>query len=130
MSLITYERIQELEADLKRAKEWADMRTEEVARLEARLAQLGETAEAIERAKTTPRVRELLDEYENRDGGQPGGASIGELAPEAIAALRAVLGLHCSDAGDCAECGVDTGENPIPWPCNTVRVIATALEAK
>jgi hypothetical protein len=43
-------------------------------------------------------------------------------------ALRAVLDLHHADEySDCVECGVDVGENPIPWPCDTVRAIAGHL---
>lgn len=135
MSQITYERVQELESDLEQATAWAEMRTEEVARLEARLTQLGESPEAIERAKTTPRVRDLLDAYaaevaEVETEHHVFEAAVREpAAPKAFAALRAVLDLHWPDDGDCAECGVDTHENPIPWPCDTVRAIATALEA-
>lgn len=53
----------------------------------------------------------------------------GHMAPLAFAALRAVLDLHVNDMGDCRECGVDAVEEPIPWPCATVRAITTALEA-
>ncbi|MEV5538496.1 hypothetical protein AB0L13_16695 [Saccharopolyspora shandongensis] len=39
-------------------------------------------------------------------------------------AVRAVLDLHKADGvGDCTACGVDTSENPIPWPCTTVQTI-------
>ena len=49
--------------------------------------------------------------------------------PAATTALRAVLDLHADDGyGDCAECGVDTYENAISYPCPTVTAITTALE--
>lgn len=53
-------------------------------------------------------------------------------APEAIAALRAVLNIHkpYSDTDrDCAGCGLSSDEEPFPYPCDTVKAITTALEA-
>lgn len=79
MTQITFERIQELEADVRRATEWADMRTEEVARLQARLVELGETPAAIEKALATPRPPgakpcprcEGCRQIANSDDGEP-----------------------------------------------------------
>jgi hypothetical protein len=49
-------------------------------------------------------------------------------AVDLVDALVAVLALHKRDRyGDCVACGVDVGENPIPWPCDTVCVIVAAL---
>lgn len=46
------------------------------------------------------------------------------------AALAAVLTLHRrDDDGDCIACGVDTWEEPIPWPCETARAVDTAMRA-
>lgn len=69
-------------------------------------------------------LRELIDACERSNAGND------DHGDEAWAALRAVADLHVDDAGDCRECGVDAVEEPIPWPCATVRAITTALEAK
>lgn len=66
-------------------------------------------------------ARQLLDHYQRNYSATP---------EELFFALGAVLDLHVDDAGDCRECGVDATEEPIPWPCATVRAITTALEAK
>jgi len=66
------------------------------------------------------RARELLDAYAARDGGQSGGATIGELAPEAIAALSAVLA-YADDLDK-----VDLYAAPAHYLRTTIR---TALEA-
>lgn len=43
------------------------------------------------------------------------------------AALLAVLGRHKADEyGDCSACA-SYDENPVPWPCDTVRDIAREL---
>jgi hypothetical protein len=48
-----------------------------------------------------------------------------------VAALTAALDLHHADSdGDCIACGVDVYEEPIPWPCPTVRAITDALTPK
>jgi len=127
MSQITFERVQELEADLEQAKAWADMRTEEVARLEARLVLLGESPAAIARAKATPRIRDLIDACEAENAGND------DHGEEAFAALRAVLDLHQpppapSDGSWCVRCS--SGENVETWPCPTLSAIVTALEAR
>jgi hypothetical protein len=138
LSQITFERVQQLEADLKRATAWADMRSEEVARLEARLTDLGESRAAIERVKAVPRVRQLLDVYaagapEVENGHNVFARVVREkAAPEAFTALRAVLDVHHqhkSNDGTCVGCseGDDTYDD-IPWRCPTVRAITAALE--
>jgi hypothetical protein len=77
-------------------------------------------------------VRQLIDAYAAEEiwGGYDCENSRAENAPKAFAALLAVLDLHVNDLGDCRECGVDATEEPIPWPCATIRAITTALEAK
>lgn len=43
--------------------------------------------------------------------------------------IETALALHRRDEyGDCVECGVDTGENPIPWPCPTVAALTDTPE--
>jgi hypothetical protein len=58
--------------------------------------------------------------------------------PRLVAALTAALDLHRPETDDdapdgwpyCTACGVDVYEEPIPWPCETVRVITAALTPK
>ncbi len=58
--------------------------------------------------------------------------------PRLVAALTAALDLHRPETDDdapdgwpyCTACGVDVYEEPIPWPCETVRVITDALTPK
>lgn len=89
-----------------------------------------------------PDPRELLDAYaairtiaplESSDPPDEHGdyrAELSDIAPKTFAALRAVLDLHSPDDDGryCIECGVDVSENEIPWPCDTVQAITTALE--
>jgi hypothetical protein len=47
--------------------------------------------------------------------------------PEALAAIRAVIELHKPDSqGDCNAC-ISAHEDPVPFPCDTVKEIADAL---
>lgn len=50
-------------------------------------------------------------------------------APQAINALREVLKIHQPDTdGDCPGCGLSSGEEPYPYPCDTAKAITTQLE--
>lgn len=41
--------------------------------------------------------------------------------------VAAALALHHDDGdGTCAGCGLDSGEEPWPWPCDTVRALGGA----
>ncbi|MBN0040208.1 hypothetical protein JN535_08515 [Cellulosimicrobium cellulans] len=65
-------------------------------------------------------------------------AAATEDVPRLVAALTAALDLHRPETDDdapdgwpyCTACGVDAYEEPIPWPCETVRVITAALTPK
>lgn len=47
------------------------------------------------------------------------------------AVIGAVRDLHKADEyGCCIECGVDVGENPIPWPCDTILAMERAEAAE
>lgn len=80
---------------------------------------------------TDPRA--LLDQYAAED---PADGDYGrqfrreQIAPEAFAALRAVLDLHSpcvlDEATVCGRCRFDNGE-PERYPCRTVVAITTAL---
>lgn len=80
--------------------------------------------------------RELLDTYAHGSDQCDGECTHDcndtrdDIAPEAIAALRAVLDLHKPEGPfvECATCRVDTGQ-PEDWPCPTVQAITKALEA-
>jgi hypothetical protein len=75
--------------------------------------------------------RELLDAYAaaeaiDDDYKHP---TYEQVAPEAIAALRAVLELHSAEDGGsrwCPACRLDTGE-PVDRPCPTEQAIIKAL---
>jgi hypothetical protein len=69
-------------------------------------------------------THQLLDAYAAEDpfDGDHGRFSRRMAAPEAIAALRTILGLHRPHDSFCDACaGI--------YPCDTVQVIQTALEA-
>ena len=93
----------------------------------------GDICEDHTKGEPVSDARELLNAYAvGHEAGAIGcrGFNRRDHAPKAFAALRAVLDLHHADEyGDCVECGVDTGENAIPYPCDTVKAITTALEA-
>lgn len=85
-------------------------------------------------------VRRAGDYYEvvwlDVDTSAPGPASYGvgigefdaeficharEDVPRLVAAVEAVLAIHCDEDGDCDVC------EPLAWPCPTVRAITAAL---
>lgn len=80
--------------------------------------------------------RALLDDYESSDADpwESGEETVGQQAPAAFAALRAVLDLHRQHESlhaTCVECSeTEDTYNDIPWPCPTVQAITTTLEAK
>jgi len=84
-------------------------------------------------------ARDELDQIRQRhdeDHEHPAGEVCDNRAM--VAALTAALDLHRPETDDdapdgwpyCTACGVDVYEEPIPWPCETVRVITDALTPK